>query len=90
LTAPKDNAALYRTPPRPRGPRAAGTDSRPGEDIARAGQKSYVGDPAGTPPTERAPDRAPKRRRQEGAPAGQPVRGNEPPDAEDVKQDDSD
>jgi hypothetical protein len=84
LTA-RPPAATYRTPPRPRGPRAAGADPRPGEDVARGGQKSLVGEPGGAPPTE--PAGAPKDRRQQGAPPGQPVRGNEPPAAEDVNKD---
>jgi len=41
-----------KTPPRPRGPRAAGINPRKGEDRLRGGHKSYEGDPDGMKPTQ--------------------------------------
>jgi hypothetical protein len=73
----------FRTPDRRHGPRSGGTDPRPGEDTTRGGQKSHVGDPSGMQPTEPQPNE-PKQRRQPGAPPGSPVRGNEPPHAEEL------
>ncbi len=72
-----------RTPDRPHGPRSGGTDPRPGEDVTRGGQKSHVGDRSGMQPTE-PPHGGRKQRRQPGAAPGSPVRGNEPPHAEDL------
>ena len=69
----------YRTAQRSRGARSGGVDPRPGEDPDRGGQKSFTSDPDGMKVTEpKANEIDPKDRRQEGADARQPIRGNEP------------
>ena len=79
----RNDTPAFRTPDRRHGARSGGTDPRPGEDVTRGGQSSYVGDPGGMQPTE--PLREPhKRRRQPGAPTHSPIKGNEPPHAEEL------